>query len=193
MKSYRLYYLYCLGFFLCIILIGCGAGKKVYIHPNTNFRYIKKVAVMPFGNLTNDKFAGDRVRNLFVTELLSTGTIDVVELGELLKILETEGIRTTDSVSTDIAQKIGKNLGVQAVILGSVDQYGTVRTGQSSYPEVGVTVRMLEVETGTIIWTASYTKTGSHIIASLFGIGTETASSVASSVVKKLVNTLVYE
>ncbi|MFH0924684.1 MAG: CsgG/HfaB family protein [bacterium] len=177
-----------------ILTIGCSSNiQKVYIHPNTNFKYIKKVAVMPFANLTNDKFSGDRVRNMFVTELLSTRTIDIVELGELQKVLETEGIRTTDTVSTEIAQKIGNNLGVQAVILGSVDQYEMTRTGQNPYPEVCISVRMLEVETGTIIWTVTRTETGKNWFNSLVGVGSKTEISVASRVVKKIVSTLVYE
>ena len=196
MKFFRLLYPFCFCL-IFLILFSCSGGfyshPNTYIHPNTNFRYIKKVAVMPFANLTNDKFAGDKVRNLFVTQLLSTGTIDVVELGELLKILELEGIRSTDTISTSIAQQIGRNLDVQAIILGSVDQFDTVRSGQSSFPEVALTLRMIEVETGTIIWTANHNKSGKRILASLFGIGTKSINNITTKIIKEIVDTLVYE
>lgn len=171
---------------------GCGLKPKVYINPNTNFGFIKRVAVLPFENLTADRFANKKVRDVFVTSLLSTEVIDVPELGEVLKVLESQGIASTEAVTGDVVKAVGQILGVQGVVLGTVEEYSINRTGAGAIPEIAVTLRMLDVKTGNIIWSVSHTEKGGRVLPTVFGIGEDSLSEVAAKASRKIVETLVY-
>jgi len=166
---------------------------KVYVNPNTNFGFIKRVAVLPFENLTSDRFADKKVRDIFVTSLLSTEVIDVPELGEVMKALESQGIASSDAVTGDVAKAVGQILGVQGLVLGTVEEYSVNRTMAGSFPEIAVTLRMLDAKTGNIIWSVSHSEKGGRILPTVFGIGEDTLSEVTARATKKVVETLVYE
>jgi len=179
---------------ICILCIaGCAMKPKVYVNPNTNFGFIKRVAVLPFENLTSDRFADKKVRDVFVTSLLSTEVIDVPELGEVMKALESQGIASSEAVSGDVAKAVGQILGVQGLVLGTVEEYSINRTMSGSFPEIAVTLRMLDVKTGNIIWSVSHSEKGGRILPTVFGIGEETLSEVTARATKRVVETLVYE
>ena len=78
MKFIRCYLLIIVLIFLC----GCGSALRVYLHPQTDIGGIKKVAVVPFSNFSADHFAGERVTNAFITELLIRTNVEIVEEGE---------------------------------------------------------------------------------------------------------------
>jgi len=177
---------------LCIA--GCGGVKpKVYVNPNTNFGFIKRVAVLPFENLTSDRFADKKVRDVFVTSLLSTKLIDVPELGEVLKALESQGITTPEAITGEVAKSLGQILGVQGLVLGTVEEYAVNRTMAGSVPEIAVSLRMIDAKTGNIIWSVSHTEKGGRILPTVFGIGEDTLSEVTVKAAKRIVDTLVYE
>ena len=65
-----------------------------------------------------------------------------------------------DSILDNIsARKIGKLLGVDTVIFGSVSEY-RYKMDLSEVPVVGINIRLLDVESGEILWTASKSKAG---------------------------------
>lgn len=188
--------------------LGCSRVKgKVYINPNVNFRFIKKVAVLPFENLSQDRFAGKKMRDIFVTTLLASEVVDVIELGDVLQIMNTIGIVTeqeqpvlvvqeqkpTGTITKDTARALGQALGIQGIIMGSVEEYGIVRGTSGSYPEVSLTLRMIDPKTGSIIWAVSHTEKGSRILPSILGVGEETLTETAFKASKKITDTLVYK
>jgi len=187
---------------------GCmGTMSKFYVNPNINFRFIKKVAVLPFENLSQDRFADKKVRDIFVTSLLASEVIDVPELGEVLQVMNTLGIETnggqaalgvqpqraTGIITKDLAKAMGEALGIQGIILGSVEEYNIIRSTSGSFPEVSLTLRMIDPKTGSIVWAVSHTEKGSRILPSILGIGEETLTETAFRASKKIVDTLVYK
>jgi TolB-like protein len=142
---------------------GCGQTTRAYINPNADISAIKKVAVLPFENLTQDQFAAFKVYDAFVTELLIARYFDAVEPGEIDKAIRDLGpdanIRA-GRIDVAAAQKLGKALNVQAVVLGTVEHYEMGRFGGDEYPVVSVTVRLLDVEAGVIIWMATRSEKG---------------------------------
>ena len=178
---------------LLLFIGGCAAKPKVYVNPNTNFGFIKRVAVLPFENLSSDRFAGKKVRDVFVTSLLSTEVIDVPELGEVLMVLESQGVASPEAITSELAKAVGKILGVQGLVLGTVEEYSVNRTTAGSFPEIAITLRMLDVKTGNIIWSVSLTEKGGRVLPTIFGVGESTLSEVAARASQKIVETLVYE
>lgn len=188
--------------------LGCSNVKgKVYINPNANFRFIKKVAVLPFENLSQDRFAGKKMRDIFITTLLASEVVDVTELGEIQQVMNTIGMvpdqgqpvltvreqEPTGTITRDTARALGQALGIQGIIVGSVEEYGIVRGLSGSYPEVSLTLRMIDPKTGSIIWAVSHTEKGSRILPSILGIGEETLTETAFKASKEIADTLVYE
>jgi polysaccharide biosynthesis protein PelC len=174
-----------------LILAGCaGMGSTVFIHRDYNFTYVEKVAVVPFENLSNDQSAASRVTLLFVTELLSTDAFDVVEQGEVLAAISKISMTRSDMLTEEQTKKLGESLGVQAVILGTVNEAtGSQAGGNGSV--MTLDVRMVETESAQTVWSATHTEGGRGFLASLFGTGAKSQSEVARQCVHKIVKTLV--
>ncbi len=177
---------------MVVAIAGCGGpGKTVFLHPEYNFSFVERVAVVPFENLTNDQGAGARVTRLYITELLATDAFDVVEPGEVDKALGAIGkIRTAD-LTREQAKQLGQALNVQALFLGSVNESTVRNVGAQAVSYVTMTTRLVETETGITVWSATTTEGGRGFWASLFGTGTPSHSEVMRQCVRKSIGTLV--
>ena len=191
MKKYKFSFMLVL-FVLLIQISGCGGMKPtVFIHPEFNFSYVEQVAVVPFENLSKDQGAAFRATRFFITELLSTEAFSVVEPGEVKRVVEKYGtVRTADLTKDQIIQ-IGKELKVQALFLGSVNESSIQRSGNSMNPVVTLVVSLVETETGATIWSATNTETGKSSLGSIFGSSDKSMSEITRKCVKKTVKTLV--
>ncbi len=181
-----------LALLLIFFVIGCKGSVIRYINPEANFSYIKKVAVLPFNNMSNDKFAGERVRNTLTVDLLSRGVFDVMERGEVTKVMglvfRAAGFEEGSAVEVDkeTLKLLGERLGVQAVILGSVDEYESAG-GRSV---VSLSVRMLDTSSGIILWQAKSTATGTSTWRRIVGIEELDRSTLTRNAVKEALDTL---
>ena len=180
-----------------------GCGPHVYIHPSPGLDLINKMAVMPFDNLTKDDKAAEKVRNGFVIETLRTGSFNVIDTGETDRLLQAAGlsynvpdtgvsatIEEEAAASTQLSKRIGDALGVQAIIVGSVEAYSAERVGDQVRPEVSISARLIDAETGIIIWGSTHTRRGGAGFP-IFGWGKITSLSVMSQkVIQDMVNSL---
>ncbi len=183
-----------IGIFGCFVitlffLSGCR-GPMSYIHPTADFTHIKRVAIVPVINLTRDKFASGRVMNVVATEILRRGVFDVIEFGEVAKVLREEGLKEDKLVSKHVAARAGKRLNIQAMVIGSVMEYGVSRIGGSSIPEVSISLKLLDVNSYTILWEATHSVKGTNILDQLFGIRKESPEDLCREVVEEIFDTL---
>lgn len=177
----------------CALALSACAGTMEptrFTNPRFDFGFVERVAVVPFENLTNDAAAGHRVTRLAITELLATGAVDVVEPGEVQAALDRMGARIT-TPSTEQVISLGETLGVQAVLVGSVTQSETLRSGAVAMPVVTVDVHMVETETGAAVWAATHTEKASGVGARLLGTGGEPISETTRRCVRQVLRTLV--
>ena len=178
---------------LCCVLIvlgGCATAGDVYRDPNMDFGAIQTVAVLPFSNLARDNLAADRVRDVFVNKLLSTGAVYVLPAGEVARGIATVDIQNPSSPSPGEIVKLGPIIKCQAVIIGVVKEYGEVRSGTTTANLISVSLQMIETQTGKIVWTASTTKGGISIWDRLFGGGGQAMNDVTDKAVNDLINKL---
>lgn len=175
-----------------LVISGCAGGPAPtrFTNPRFDFAFVERVAVLPFESLSNDRQAGPRATRLMVTELLATGALDVVEPGEVRAVLEDLGSRGLQP-STEQILALGETLGVQALILGTVTESEVVRSGAVGIPVVGLDVRMVETETGTIVWAATYTERGGSLGAKLLGTSGEPISVTTRNAVRGVLRTLI--
>src|SRR3974377_582822 len=80
----------------------------------------KRVAVI-FG--TNQDI-GKGIADILVDKLVQDGAFSVIERKQLDKILAEQNFSNSDRADANTAAKIGKVLGVSAIIVGSITQFG---------------------------------------------------------------------
>lgn len=162
-----------------------------HINEDVDFSFIKKVAVMPLENLTSDKSANEIVRHLLISEMLASGLADVVVPGEVIHAVNDLGIKNISSLNKKQIVALGRTLRVQALIIGSVEQYGHVRLANVSAPEVTITLMMADTGTGNIIWSATKTSGGASFMVRHFGAKSETISEAVLATVREALETLI--
>ncbi len=161
-----------------------------YINPSVDFSYIRRVAVAPIINLTNDKFAGEKVMNVVATEILRQGVFDIVEFGEVSKVLREEGMKQDNLIGKQLAERAGKRLNIEAILIGSVMQYGVSNIAGSSFSEVSISLKLVDVNSYSILWEATYNMKGANILDQLFGIRKDSIEDLCKDVVEEMIDTL---
>jgi curli biogenesis system outer membrane secretion channel CsgG len=138
----------------------------------------KRVAIFDFdfGTVhhwwTGDWDIGKGISDMIVTNLVRDGTYSVIERKQLDKILQEQNFSNSDRANPASAAKIGKVLGVNAIIIGTITQFGAEtkkidagaitshfglgRVGtSSSKANVVIDARMVNTETAEIMAVAS--------------------------------------
>jgi hypothetical protein len=111
-----------------LLLIACAGSRSTYIDPNMDFGAVKSVAVMPFVSLAKDPIVAERVRDVFINRVLATGAVYVVPVGEVARGATRAEVQNPSAPSPEEAVKLGGIIKVQAVITGTVREYGEVRS-----------------------------------------------------------------
>lgn len=174
---------------LVLLLAGC-ASDDVYFEPNMDFGSLQTVAVLPFQNLSGADRAGERVRNTFISMLLATGSVYVLPPGEVARGLGKITRVQASGPSTEQIKQLGGILGVDALITGVLKEYGSVRSGATSANVISLSLQMVEVGDGLVVWSASSTKGGVTMRDRLLGGGGEPMDSVSVRAVNELLDKL---
>jgi curli biogenesis system outer membrane secretion channel CsgG len=134
---------------------------------------------------------GQGVSDLLLTYLVKDGTFSIIERKALDKILAEQNFSNSDRADPSSAAKIGKMLGVDAIIVGSITQFGneTKNTGvggvgavagrfglggvgqKQTKAIVGLTARIVNVDTGEIMSVAEGMGESKRTSTSLTGGG----------------------
>ncbi len=128
------------------------------IRKDVDVASIKKVAVLPFASPPGEFTVGENVSDMLTTEMLMGGYFDVLERSQIQKLLEEQHLGLTGAVDVQTAQKLGKIVGAQGIVIGSVGEYGRkiavgLKSGMLS--TLSLSAKLVSVETGMIVWSAS--------------------------------------
>ncbi|MCY3001830.1 MAG: DUF799 family lipoprotein [Planctomycetota bacterium] len=178
---------------LCLTLTACAtspAEDAVFVHENFDLANYTRVAVLPLENLTGDRFAAERVRELLSVELAAQGPFDVVEPGEVNRVLRQQGLADAVAIGPAETAALGTALNAQALFVGTVMDFEERRTGSVSLPEVALSLRMLDAETGIQVWAVTGARSSAKWSTRLFGVGEETQTDAVLRVVRKALRTL---
>jgi len=171
----------------CWIIALAGCGPRVAVKRDYDFSKIKRVAVTPFTSSnaafsTND-IAGDAVGDEFIIQFMQKN-IDVVERYKLNEVMKEYNLASSGMLDPDTVKKIGRLLGADAILAGTVFQYlpnrrdviyvddGTGSKRQEIFmvdAEVGISVRLIDVETGVIVWAGNYRYNSFYIESAIRG------------------------
>ena len=175
-----------------VLLAACGGRKltRSYQDADMDFGSVRTVAVLPLANLTREQSAGDRVRDVFQTLLLATGAVYVVPQGEVARALERVGVANPVAPTVEEVTKLGTALKADAVITGTVKEYGELRSGSTAANAISISMQMQEAGTGKVVWAGASTKGGIGVSDRLFGGGGEPLNRITEEAVGDLLDQL---
>ncbi len=169
---------------------GCGSSPEVYLDPEADIDYYQRVGVVPFWGGAGERGASDLITDAFTTALMVSEKYQVAEPGQFRHLYAEEvGAKAvpTRGLTPDQVKALGEKAGVQAVFEGTVLSYQQTRSGQSQFPMITLEVRMLDVQTGRLVWMTTINKTGGPNIP-FFGFGeTHTLPELALEITDELV------
>ncbi len=132
---------------------------------------VKSIAVMPFNNLSNKKDADRIVRNIFIAELFKNRSFRVEEFGNIRRFLIQQRVKSINDIDTRKIKILGQRLGVDAIIAGTVEEYSDGMKGDmSSVPVIAISARMIDTDSGKILWMSHQRRTGNDYIT-IFDFG----------------------
>ena len=172
---------------LLLALVSCATHTGVFRDEKMDFGSIQTVAVMPFVNLTRENTAADRVRDVFINRLLAAGSLYVLPVGEVARGISRAEITTPAAPSPEEIVKLGGILKAQAIITGTVREYGEVRSGTAIANVISVSAEMVETQTGRVVWSAASTQGGVGMVDRLFGGGGQAMDSITQKAVDDLI------
>ncbi len=126
-----------------------------------------RVAVMNFENNSTWAWWGDNLgaaaADELATQLVQSGKYTVLERRELASILQEQNLGASGAVTPATAAKVGKLLGVQLILTGSITAFSIKRTsiglrgigGSYSNAESKVDARLVNTETGEVMVVAT--------------------------------------
>ncbi len=107
----------------------------------------RRITVVDFSDINRQTSpAGVVIAELLIGELFKTGRYEIVERKLLSSVLEQHKLNMTGLVDESTARKVGKLLGVDCIVTGTVIDLGSA---------LNVNARTIDIETGSISATAS--------------------------------------
>jgi TolB-like protein len=179
---------------LLCLLGGCalttGAGSGSFVRENVDLGYVTKIAVLPLQNNSKDEYAPEMLRDIIITRVFAMKLFDVTDKGLVDSMLKEEAIDAGKPIDGPTIRRLGQRLNAQALLLGTVDMASEGRKGSVVYPEMAATLRLLDTESGQVIWQASGNASGDSLWRRLFGLSGRDSYQVAAGLVHDLIRTV---
>ncbi|MDY0211686.1 MAG: hypothetical protein RBR06_01620 [Desulfuromonadaceae bacterium] len=178
---------------LLVLVAGCAAVPSYHTDPALATGFVKRIALLPLENHTAERFVEKQVRDLLSTQVMSMGFFEVLEKGDLRRFLNDEIVgEDKTSIPQATARRLGREFGLQAYMAGSVEGYSLERNGSYSYPVVALTLRLVEINSGKILWQASHVSSGYSTKDRLLGLESDNLHQVARQLIEDMLVTLTY-
>ena len=143
----------------------------------------RRIGVVEFENKSayGQGRLGGAASDILVTELVKSGKFIVVERDRMAKLLEEQKLQSQGSIDSATAVKIGQFMGLEAIVVGSISQFGVKKEGsdylitqsKQQVAEVAVDLRLIDVQSGQIILADSGKGRAKSRKASFLGMGTK--------------------
>lgn len=141
---------------LAALLLSSCASQTVFLKKDYDFTRIKRVAVLPFNSSVFSNESGTMVSELFIKYLLRAG-YNVVERAELDAIMKEYQLSQSSLYNSEQVKQF-KLSGIDAIVTGTITKnLPEQNLYDNGYPrfiaaQAGITCRMIDVETGEILW-----------------------------------------
>ena len=166
---------------LCAFVVTMASAEEKSTKP--------RIAVIEFKNKADNQWwyhgGAEAMQDVFVTELFKSGRFRVVEREQLQALMAEKNLSLSGDVDAATAVKIGKILGVNYLLTGSVTEYGVTdkeghgrgigrlpgfSAGKRSFV-AAVNARLIDTSTGEIVWADEASAEESSVKVSVGGFG----------------------
>jgi curli biogenesis system outer membrane secretion channel CsgG len=148
-----------------------------------------RIAVIEFKNKADNQWwyhgGAEAAQDVFVTELVKSGKFRVVEREQLQALMQEKNLTLSGDVDPSSAVRIGKLLGVNYLLTGSVTEYGTTDKGAHGRGVRGLpgfaagkrsfvaamNARLIDTSTGEIAWADEARAEESSVKVNVGGFG----------------------
>ena len=186
MRNLKFIFLIMISFFLSFCAPVTQNQKTSYFNWNIELQNIRKIAILPFENYTKNEGLASTIREMVLAEVLSQNIFEVVDFSITDLVVFEEGLEKSLRMDKGTIKRIGNRLGVQALLLGSLTHLEDIREGSYSYPVIGISLRLIDVKSGAIIWECKGIKNGYNLFARLFGLKSKSTVELAFELVKDM-------
>lgn len=175
-----------------VSLAACSAGHNTRMTQaisaneteKVNSRYTgpkRRVGVVDFENKTAyGGRLGTAASDILITELTKTGKFIVVERDKMDKLMAEQRLGMSGAIDPNTAAKMGKILGLNAIVTGSVSQFGVSTTGsdyllvqtKKQVADATVNIRVVNTETGQVLYADSGEGKSTSSNGQVLGMGT---------------------
>jgi len=179
-------------FFVVFLVCGCArkSTNEFFVRPEFNLGYVRTVAVLPFEDTVGKATIAAHCRQITINQILSSGLFEVVEKMQVDSVLHREAIGVNQPIDASELRRLGQLLGVQGFILGSLNDAGQQQTGAAVYPELSLTMRLIDSESGLVLWHASGRESGYTIWGRLFGVSFEDSYQATTKLIRRMLRTI---
>lgn len=152
--------------FLLALCPACSTlmESRSFVHPQADFSFYTEVALLPFRNMAEDRLAGAKMTEHFMTELLIAGELEVKDPGQfnavVAQVAKTNAPVDTLDLSTEQLTQIAEYAKVQGIFMGTVHDFKMIQLGGDQYPLISLTVKFIDAPTGKVAWQHSINATG---------------------------------
>lgn len=180
----------------CLVLSACAPSTRVKerqarsVHETetvesdyTGPKY--RIGVMDFENKTayGQNRLGTSASDILITELVKSGKFVVIERDKLEKLLQEQNMGTSGALDPATAAKAGKILGLNAIVTGAISQFGAKKEGadyllvqsKRRVVEATVDIRVVDAETGEILYADSGKGESKKKTGQVLGLGTRSS------------------
>ena len=146
-----------------LLVVTCSTSGE-YFTADVDFSKYSRIAVFPLTDYPLAQGSGLQVADILSMKLLGSN-LTILDRSQTSRILQEQKIGESGIINESTAPEIGNILGVQAILTGSISEYGTktvdIQVVQGGNPApvdvsaVSVTLKLIDCETGQIIWAGS--------------------------------------
>ena len=130
--------------------------KNLFFNPLVGPEEIKKVVVLPIHSEGEGANHAPRITDLLVANLRIVRKYDIIPAQDLKVLVEKGGMDWAKIHHYTQALEIGKSLGADGVIMGSLSEYGMM--GERA--QFGLNLRMIRIAEGDTVWSMSCSARG---------------------------------
>ncbi len=179
---------------IIIIFFGCGGIRYSQVAPNAKDFHPKKIGVLPVDSgafeesrgVIDQIIAGVLVNKGWFSDVVAPDTINnrMQSDDELRKTVADylAKLKTVNFSDAELSIKIGEAYDIDAFLVVNVDYWHYTVEGEDKVAKVGLGMKLVEAETGNIIWKAG------HHLAEDYWILKPDLSDVADGLVKEMLD-----
>ena len=148
------------------------------------------VAVVPFFNLSERRFAGEIIALNFVEQMTTQKNFSVIEPGIVRQLLLQMRIIMDDGISLADADLLFSRLDADLILAGKIFDYQDYQ-GAAGKPKVGFSTLLIEKKSREVVWSSDSYNEGDHGVFFFDWGKINTAHAMASEMVQSALETIV--